>query len=139
MAEVTRKDIRNIKQRALVALEVEFGPDYGISVTKSSFGYVGDITVEFAKADSDGKIVTGLESDFRFHARDLGLEPDDFGATFTTFVGDSYKIIGAKPGNRKYPIIAKKVGTKSKRRTKFAEQVIARYKQMGGHYWKPAE
>lgn len=77
---------------------------------------------QFAQVTEDGAM-TKERQDFESYAGSYGLDPDDFGAEFTTFRGDTYRIIGLNTRARKYPIVAEKVGNGGGRYKFPAEQV----------------
>jgi hypothetical protein len=62
-------------------------------------------------ADGDGKVAGVVEGDFRRMAPLLGLKPEDLGREFTSSTGKRFQICGAKPRNRKYPVLARCVET----------------------------
>lgn len=61
--------------------------------------------------DSVGEVVTPEAQDFKRCAVMFGLKPEDLGREFMALSGKRFKICGAKPRNRKYPILAKCVIT----------------------------
>jgi len=67
--------------------------------------------VEVAALQEDGTAVTRQAEHFQRLARTYGLEPTDLGRTFRDGA-KVYKIVGARPRNREYPILAEEVGTR---------------------------
>jgi hypothetical protein len=134
MPEVTKQDIKLLRVKVESLLDRELGDEYKILTTKASYGEYGRVTVEFYKKGKDGQFETAMEGDFRFHARSYGFDPDDYGARFVQN-GMTFEIVGCKPRNRKYPIIAKNVVTQET--FKFAVETVAAYKLTQRH-WTPA-
>lgn len=97
---------RQIGEKIVALVKKEF-PD---CVVESVGGIYGDsystTKIKVTVPDEGGKIVTTEEKDFKLYAKQFGLEPDDFGKTFTA-KGDVYTIIGLQPSKRKYAIITK--------------------------------
>ena len=68
------------------------------------------IKIEFNVADStSGKALSTSEQNFRNMAFAWGMKADDFGTTFRTLTGEVYRITGANPRRRKYPISAERI------------------------------
>ena len=63
----------------------------------------------------------GIPADFAQFAPRYGLEPSDYGKTFTTG-GETYALCGIKPRNRKYPIVARCI--KGRGKFKFTASVV---------------
>ena len=61
--------------------------------------------------DAAGDVVTPEAQDFKRCATLFGLKPEDLGRVFLSPTGKRFRICGAKPRNRKYPILAKCVLT----------------------------
>ncbi len=80
----------------------------GITLKLGKAGY-NDTTVEFkleaVLPDETGNIQTKQEGDFKRYASRYGLVSNDLGRIFITSNG-SYQIVGLKPRNRKYSILA---------------------------------
>jgi len=106
---IERNDLDTIKTAVLEAL-IPVGEELGLSFefgrgTFTENNFV--VKLEAATLNKNGEANNRAADDFRNNAFSYGLEPNDFGRTFTTpsFSG-SFTIIGAKPKNRKYPIMA---------------------------------
>lgn len=83
-----------------------------IKVGSASFARDGSqcfFKVEFAAIGEGGVPETQEVTAFRRLAVAYGLEPDDFGRTFTSG-GTAYAICGLKPKATRFPILAKRVG-----------------------------
>ena len=133
MTDITKIEIQSIREKAVALLQNELGQDYLVSCSGARYGYVGSIKLEITKANDDGKIMSKMEQDFRYHAKFEGLEADDFGAVFTTIDGDQYKIVGFKPRSPKYPIIARNIA--SGKNYKHSVSKVVTLKQAGENYW----
>lgn len=108
---IERHNLDTIKTAVLEAL-IPVGEELGLSFefgrgTFTENNFV--VKLEAATLDENGEANNRAADDFRSNAFSYGLEPNDFGRTFTTYSG-SFTIIGAKPKNRKYPIIAENAG-----------------------------
>ncbi len=81
---------------------------YGLTVSTSGGKYTTEsftLKVSLTLDSPDGSAQNQAELDFRANAYRYGLSPADLGRKFSTGNG-TYRIVGAKPRNRKYPIIA---------------------------------
>ena len=134
MHKVTKKEVQEITSRVEQLLNQEFGNEYKVLYTRGSYGEYGRITLEFYKKDESGNFTTALEDDFRYYAKEYGLEPEDFGARFVRN-GMTFEIVGLKPRNRKYPIIAKNVVTQDT--FKFPAETVSFFKRSQAR-WTPA-
>jgi hypothetical protein len=136
MPEVTRQEVKVLRTKIESLLDQELGNEYKVLTTKASYGEYGRVTIEFYKKDKDGQFESAMEGDFRFHATSYGLEPTDLGARFNQN-GMTFEIIGLKPRNRKYPVIAKNVVTQQS--FKFAPETLVHYKSSKAYSnWTPA-
>ncbi len=102
-----RNNLDTIKTAVLEAL-IPVGEELGLSFefgrgTFTENNFV--VKLECATVNENGEANNRIADDFRDRAERYGLQSDDLGRTFTTYSG-SFTIIGAKPKNRKYPIIA---------------------------------
>lgn len=132
---ITRQELRTIRTKAAQALQEALGDDYFVQEGSGKYGESATITLKVFRRGQDGEVVTDLQRDFVHNASLLGLDPGDFGAQFMSN-GHMYEIVGLKVRNRKYPIIAKRVG--SDQRYKFHESTVKAAKNIGGSYWVPA-
>lgn len=99
--------VRKIKQSMrdhLAALEDEMG--VVVTVGRASFtkNHV-EIQVDVATVSDDGTVNDKYVEDFRRFRSRYGLKDSVIGATFE-HKGDMFKVRGAKPRSRKYPIVA---------------------------------
>ena len=133
---ISRSELKTIRQQAVESLQDILGDEYLVQAGSGTYGDMAEFKLKVFRKGANGKVVTDLERDFRNNAALLGLDPDDFGATFKSN-GSTYVITGLKPRNRKYPIIAKNVVTQAN--YKFHENTVKFAKGLGGDYWKPAE
>ncbi len=104
---IERNNLDTIKTAVLEAL-IPVGEELGLSFefgrgTFTENNFV--VKLECATVNENGEANNRIADDFRDRAERYGLQSDDLGRTFTTYSG-SFTIIGAKPKNRKYPIIA---------------------------------
>ena len=104
---IERHNLDTIKTAVLKAL-IPVGEELGLSFefgrgTFTENNFV--VKLECATVNENGEANNRIADDFRDRAERYGLQSDDLGRTFTTHSG-SFTIIGAKPKNRKYPIIA---------------------------------
>ncbi len=63
-------------------------------------------TLQCTTTDKDGNTIDKDGQEFKDWATIYGLDPSDLGKTFKSGTA-SYKIVGLKRRNRKYPIVAK--------------------------------
>ena len=108
MDTITRKNIRTIEKDAMEALQAvaeKHGLD--ISVVSGSF----NPTCYKARLSFAVKGDNGVPKDFARNAERLGLDPNCYGKTFTTFSGKSFRITGINLRRRKYPVSAEQVST----------------------------
>ena len=94
----------------------------GISYSPSSFS--SKLEVIESQPDEEGNFVSGEQARFNANCKYLGLTPSHYGVEFM-HGNTKFKLIGIKPRNRKYPIIAKsvKTGTIYKLTTKDLDQI----------------
>ena len=114
-------------EQALAAMAELYGIDIrviGKTYTGSSFA---NIKLSLAIKDSDKGIpMDENAANFVRRAHIYGLKPEDLGKTFTSAGGRKYKIVGLKPRNRKYPVLA--VWEDGDKRTyKFGAKTVASY------------
>jgi hypothetical protein len=83
---------------------------------------IANLKLKIVTIGDEGEVFDELAEDFRRYATVWDLEEDDIGRYFTSG-GTRYKIVGAKPRNKKYPIIAE--GPKGGR-YKFPADTVAR-------------
>jgi len=108
MAKVT-KMTRPVAKRIAADVAAALKPvaeKYGMSLSEGGWSYYDtDITFKPKFA-----VVTdsGVPADFERLAPKYGLEPSDFGKTFTS-LGRQFRITGIKPTRRQYPISGERV------------------------------
>jgi len=76
---------------------------------------------EFADVSANGEVKSKEAEDFKLYATQFGLEPDDFGKTFTSN-GSEFKITGLSTRKRKYPVLGTRV--EDGRKFKFAVDMV---------------
>ncbi len=80
----------------------------GVAITMAG-GKFDDIsaTIKFKVVElaEDGNVVDVKAEDFKKYARNFNLKPKMLGECFTTIVGKTYKVVGLKPSNHRYPVI----------------------------------
>jgi hypothetical protein len=111
------KEMRD-KFMALMMIKMqEVAKHFDVEVKEK--GYTYDASGRFfepkfsvAVKSPDGTAESQQVVEFKRSARMYGLEPEDFGREFTTRSG-TYKILGLKRANRKYPILGECVKTGS--------------------------
>jgi hypothetical protein len=87
---------------------------HGLEVSRSPCTYQQDrvklscLTLSTVQTSNDGTTTSVTERDFRMLAKSYGLEPDDFGATFTDYRSETFTIEGIKPRARKNTVLVKK-------------------------------
>jgi hypothetical protein len=91
----------------------ELEKKHGISINIGNIKYnptkfTTKLEVIASKPDEDGNVVTGEQANFNANCAHVGLSPQHYKATFTHRRSD-YILVGVKPRNRKYPIIAQDV------------------------------
>ena len=104
---IERKNVDTIKTAVLEAL-IPVGEDLGLSFefgrgTFSENNFV--FQIEWATISENGEVNSRAADAFTKNASLYGLRATDLGRTFRTSRG-TFRITGAKPRNRKYPIIA---------------------------------
>ena len=107
----------------------ELEKKHGISISLGRISYDSSrfstkMEVIESQPDEDGNIVSGEQARFNANCKYLGLTPSHYGVEFM-HGSTKFKLIGIKPRNRKYPIIAKsvKTGTIYKLTTKDLDQI----------------
>jgi len=106
MGRESAKLMRVEMTKALDKIGKEFGLAFEIgriTFDHNSF----KASVEGALTSTPGE--SKLAIDFRKNCFKYGLKETDLGSVFKNASLERFEIIGAKPRNRKYPIIAKKV------------------------------
>jgi len=86
--------------------------ELGVSISAGSGSFSDNtfsLKVEFATISEDGNVNTKEAQDFTAYCSRWDLEPEVLNQTFTDVSsGDLYKVIGAKPRSKKYPILCEK-------------------------------
>lgn len=88
----------------------EIKENYGVDIRIGSMTYDANKFTARIEANILPEGKTLAEADFEEHARVWGLMEADLGREFR-FKGDTYRIIGARPRARKYPIIGMQLST----------------------------
>ena len=122
ITEMTRKNMNLIDGDVEAALQ-KVAEERGLTLKKERGSFnptAGTYTIKwtFVVQTEDG-----IPADFAANARYFGLSADDYGREFSTYNG-RFKIVGIKPRNRKYPIIAESLS--DGRTYKFPESAVGR-------------
>lgn len=109
-----RKTLRAISAKIELAIkEANLETNYGVRVSVKGGSYSdknATLRLEIADVGDDGTVMSREAQDFEAYASAYGLSPDDLGKKFSQ-LGNEYEIVGLKPRSKKYPILAKRVGT----------------------------
>lgn len=107
MSHINKQFIQDVlRPQILEALEA-LAP-LGVTFTLGNCRYgenSGKFELQFGTVNDDGTANTKAMDDFKRYASRYGLSPDDLGRTFVQN-GRRFEIVGAKPTNTKYPILA---------------------------------
>lgn len=99
------KVLRDSMQEALESVSKE----HGVSINIGRCTFSSDnasFKVEVSDVSGDGMVLTREANDFQVLARAYGLKPSDLGRKFLGPAGKTYRICGANPKARGFPIIA---------------------------------
>lgn len=123
MDKITKDNVDMIKTRILEAL-LPVGEEFGLSFdfghgTFNSNNFVTQL--EVMVDNDDGVAMSREATDFQQHSWKYGLRSDHLGAVFASD-NSSYRIVGCKIKNRKYPIIVEDID--SGNRYKFAAEAV---------------
>ena len=109
---IERNNLDTIKTAVLEAL-IPVGEELGLSFEFGRGNFTENnfvVKLEIATLNEDGTINDRAADDFTNNAFRYGLRTTDLGRSFAMGdLGLRYTITGAKPKNRKYPIIAEDV------------------------------
>jgi hypothetical protein len=122
-----RKKLRQIADDVEASLtEVGLNHDVKIESGPGKFSRDGwaTVTLKISEVDDDGRVRSEEAETFRHYATSYGLKPEDLGREFNTSCG-TYRIIGLKPKNRKYPVIVEHLVSHSLR--KFSAEIVRSY------------
>lgn len=103
------RQIRDLINRELAAL----GERLNVKFEAVGARYTSDcarFNLEVGEIDAEGKTHSVERADFERYARRYGLLATDLDKEFE-IGGHWYKIVGAAPKSRKYPILGQKIGT----------------------------
>jgi hypothetical protein len=103
-----RETVKTIAAKVEDAVRA-IGEEHGVQIKYKGGNYTESSAVlklEVAEIRG-GEAVTREAEDFRRYASLFGLRPEDLGREFKDWSGDAYKVVGAKPNSRKYPILVK--------------------------------
>jgi|TARA_R100001443_G_scaffold96301_1_gene103103 hypothetical protein len=109
---ITREFLKDFRIQLDHVLQ-ELGEKEGIKLTAGHCSYSDtyfSIKIEGAIETEEGVATTKDQIAFKDNAELFGLSPDDLFKTFETG-GKSYEVWGLKPRSKKYPILAKEIGT----------------------------
>lgn len=106
---ITRALLRTIRTDAEAAL-LDVAAKHGVQLTVGNGSFARDgsnahLKLEIAGIADSGEVMTKEATDFKRYASNFGLKPEDLGTTFT-FNGKQFKLLGCKPRNHKFPLIA---------------------------------
>jgi hypothetical protein len=136
MSKITKKELKDIRQQAVISLQEALGDGYFVESGNGHYGDRADFKLTVTKAGDDGTVKSAMQIDFERNAFAYGLEASDFGASFRANQ-TWYKIAGLKTRNRKYPIIATHYITGNA--FKHSEQSVVAAKTLGDGWWEPAD
>lgn len=112
--EITKEFLKDFRTQLDYALK-ELGEKEGIKLTAGRCSYSDtffSIKIEGAVEAEKGVATTKDQIAFKENAELYGLSPDDLFKTFRVgFGAEAYEVWGLRPRSKKYPILAKKVGT----------------------------
>jgi hypothetical protein len=103
-----RQRCKTIGEETLRALRDHFGDRFQVEHKGGKFGggsYV--MKIELAETSPDGVADTREVQDFRLLAKLWGMSENHLGTSFDSR-GRTFKVVGARPKNFKYPILAKR-------------------------------
>ena len=112
MAQITSRFIDEFRKdfkEAVAELEKKHG--ISISIGRVSYNakkFTTKMEVIDSQPDEYGNVVSGEQANFNANCGHVGLSPHHYGVVFT-YGKSEYKLVGIKPRNRKYPIIAENV------------------------------
>ena len=100
------KEIRKDMDAALRVIGSKHSLAFEIGrITYSDNGFGARVEAVMTSNSGESKMAI----DFRDKCGKYGFVPEDLGKMFKDSSGNNYRIIGLKPRNRKYPIIAEKL------------------------------
>ena len=103
-------DLRDNIEDALAPIGEAFGIKFGTSgITYSEA--VATLKLEMGVVSADGKVNTKMAEKFKAYANRWGLKVSDLGRKFTSRSGEVFELVGAKPMNRKYPIMGRSMAS----------------------------
>ncbi len=120
---ITRSLLKTIKTDAEAAL-MDVAAKHGVQFSFGNGTFTTDnasLKLEIAGITDSGVVKTKEATDFERYASSFGLTPEDLGTTFT-YNGREFKLLGCKPRNRKFPLIAE--NTKSGKRFKLPKDAV---------------
>lgn len=125
MAEITKTFVQTFRSEfkdAVAELEKKHGISISIgNINYNSTKFTTKLEVVDSRPDEDGNVVTGEQAAFNANCGVVGLSPHHYNAKFSHRRND-YILVGVKPRNRRYPIIAEDVI--SGRRYKLTKDVL---------------
>jgi len=127
---ITKESLKDFRIQLDHVLQ-ELGEKEGIKLTAGRCSYSDtyfSIKIEGAIEAEKGVATTKDQIAFKENAELYGLSPDDLFKTFRVgFGAEAYEVWGLRPRSKKYPILAKKVGTDNV--YKFKAAVVKGYLQ----------
>lgn len=120
---LTKKQVVQLRAK-LQGMFDEFEQLFGWRIKLGNCTYldVANFKLTASLLQPDGSAISKEEADFKRYAAKYGLE-GQLGKTFA-YQGKHYKITGAKPGNRKSPILAQRTDG---RMFKFPAEAVRRF------------
>jgi hypothetical protein len=136
MADISRSELQVLKGQIEDAVASAVDDDvYAVSISHSSYGYIGKVTLEIVKREKDGTALSKKAQDFLYNAEFIGLEKSDLGAVFMSG-STKFRITGFNIRAKKYPIASEHVVTGAQYKHGIA--TITQAKHFGGEWWTPA-
>ena len=112
MKEINRSNIRILREEMQNALDA-VAKKHGVQIKFGNASFTPSmftIKTEVAIQGGEGEVVGKEAEDFKLYCMGWGFEPSDLGKEFD-YLGDVFKIVGAKPRSKKYPIIGENIKT----------------------------
>jgi hypothetical protein len=109
LTNIERPVVKTIRKDIQDALD-KVGEKFGLAFSVGTISYTNDsigARIEGALTSTPGE--PKMAVDFRKNCWKHGLKESDLGRVFSNHKLERFKIVGLKPRNRKYPIIAEKV------------------------------
>jgi hypothetical protein len=124
MESFNKENLRQIRKEIDEVLAV-VAANHGISIEGGNITYQSDkFTIKLtATINKPGAVTGAAAADFERYCGIYGLVPSDLGRSFMSN-GNTYKLVGLKMKNRKYPFIGERSDGK---RFKFSPDQVRRF------------